>query len=72
MATVTHHYEYKIDEHRTRGEVQLVAGKWQGSAYVDPLTVGEQTDRDTARSKLSKALRDLADDIDRGDDPPQG
>lgn len=69
MAKVTQHYEYTIDGNRsTRAEVQLHKGKWIATAYVDQQSVGPQDDRDAARNGLVKALRALADDVERDED----
>jgi len=69
MAKVTQHYEYTIDDNRsTRAEVQLHKGKWISTAYVDQHTVGLQDNRDVARAGLVKALRALADDVERDAD----
>jgi hypothetical protein len=63
--TTMSRHEHTIDRHRTRGETRLINGEWSAYVFVDPITVEGDASPDSARGALAKALRAVADDLDR-------
>lgn len=66
MKRASHQYEYRTgDGTRSVAEVRTFGDRWVGSAGVDSSDVGDHGSSEDARAALARALRALADSVER-------